>query len=191
MLKCHLVRWRSHNCLPTPPQYVRTISHTALFKDRGGDADRRGGRGDKKKEREIQISSNNVPLHCVWVINHCKTWLITARSILLFLPLSFSLHFTRASSFLPSTVSICSSTASPLPPCLLLEAGRQAQLARRNMISTAESWEPQSAGEVTHAQATFPTCTVLRKRWGSWFVCVVPSCVHLRFSFHRQADQRV
>lgn len=59
------VRRRSHNCLPTPPQYVRIISRTALFKDGGGNADRRGGRGDKKKAEEggkIQVPHNNISL---------------------------------------------------------------------------------------------------------------------------------
>lgn len=43
-------------------------SRTALFKDGGGNADRRGGRGEKKKVEEggkIQVPYNNIPLQCV------------------------------------------------------------------------------------------------------------------------------
>lgn len=44
MLECTCqVRWHAHNCLLTPPQYVRIIANTALFRDRGG---RRGEEGE-------------------------------------------------------------------------------------------------------------------------------------------------
>lgn len=40
----------------TPPQYVRTISLTALFKGGEQGADRKRGKGDKKSKRENQVA---------------------------------------------------------------------------------------------------------------------------------------
>lgn len=62
-----LVRWRSHNCLQTPPWYVGTISHATLFKGKEtqtGGGEEVGG-GGEKKGRNPGILHQCTPTMCL------------------------------------------------------------------------------------------------------------------------------
>lgn len=96
-----LVRWRSHNCLLTPPWYVGTISHATLFKEREtetGWGEEVGGGWEEREESRYPATM--YPNHA-FELNLSKTWLITAFSILPSLFLSLSLH-SRVFPLLPS-----------------------------------------------------------------------------------------
>lgn len=160
--------WRSYNCLLTPPQYVRTISRTALFKGREGDADRRGGRGDKTREGEGERDSGILQQHSSTMCLSCKPLQNLTNYSPLYppsLPLShsFSISHVLPSSLL-STVFIRFSPTSPSPlsPPSLSPAGAN-NLPEEIWLAQRRAENP-SLQEKWHTQAIFPSCTVLRKR---------------------------
>lgn len=93
-------RWRSHICLVTPPQYVRTLSRAELFKRREGETDRRG-------ERERFRYPPTPCLSCTLLTNYYTLYPH-------FLPLSLP-NFPCAFSSLPSSASIRFSATFPSP----------------------------------------------------------------------------
>lgn len=113
-----LVRWRSHNCLQTPPWYVGTISHATLFKGRQEEGRRWEG---ERRKGGIQVSCINVPQPCVWVQPQQNL----SNYSTLHPPKPFSVTLPSFQSLSPpslsSAASVCSSTpAAPPPPSSLL-----------------------------------------------------------------------
>lgn len=168
-------RWRSRNCLLTPPQYVRTISHAALFKGKRGShrqegrkrgqEERRGGR-----ERHSGILQQRISTMC---LSYKPLQNLTNYSTLYppSLPLSFFLHFPCASSSLPSTVlylflhhipiSSLPSLPASLSPARANNLPEEIWLAQRRAEnhSLLEKWH-------THRQYSPAAQRWERKRWG-------------------------